>query len=190
MRTNVRVHGQRCLGRAGKATIVPACRPRPAGKASQLKQRAACYFRWSNFHAETSFCTIRRCGRPPGETRFLRHVTGPALAEPRASACSRPIRRRSGASERTPSRQRTNHPPVRRPSQQRRNAGKSRLSLGAQIAHRFSYGAPSAAISDGAVRKNPRHASGPIRQPREAPPSRFWRRSEWPRMFSGWPRTA
>jgi len=31
LRTNVRVHGQRCSWRAGKAAIVPAYRPRPAG---------------------------------------------------------------------------------------------------------------------------------------------------------------
>jgi len=37
--------------------------------------RAASLFGWSNFHAETSYCTIRRSR--PGETRFLRHVTGP-----------------------------------------------------------------------------------------------------------------
>ena len=162
----VRVHCQQCLDKAGNAAIARLL----TGPGSRSKRRAAFYFRWSNFHAGNLLLqdpplSVPAWRNPVPRSRFLvRHG-------PRASASSRPIRRKKrcvGANSITAM---TNHPPARRPSQQRRNRGNKGF-YGRRIAPRFNPGVPSVAIPDGVFRKKPRHVAWPIAPLWEAQPSR------------------
>ena len=83
--------------------------------------RAASYFGWSNFHAETSYCTIRRSR--PGETRFLRHVTGPHQMRA-SSLCKQQADTSKKRCVGHLARQYRNHPPAPAVSQPRKKPAK------------------------------------------------------------------